>query len=120
MLSNAYFLAKFRFDTVENEPAKNMQNFTKNYKICQFREQGVHPRGRHGPDRAARLGLRLGRGEGGLHRRGRARLALPRAAGVQQFLANFRQNFARFRLYWRRSLLPNTRFAAFFKIYQII
>ena len=23
MLSNAYFLAKFRFDTAENEPAKN-------------------------------------------------------------------------------------------------
>ena len=29
MLSNAYFLAKFRFDTVENEPAKNLQNFAK-------------------------------------------------------------------------------------------
>ena len=29
MLSNAYFLAKFRFDTAENEPAKNLQNFTK-------------------------------------------------------------------------------------------
>ena len=28
MLSNAYFLAKFRFDTAENEPAKNLQNFT--------------------------------------------------------------------------------------------
>ena len=25
MLSNAYFLAKFRFDTPENEPAKNFQ-----------------------------------------------------------------------------------------------
>ena len=25
MLSNAYFLAKFRFDTAENEPAKNPQ-----------------------------------------------------------------------------------------------
>ena len=24
--SNAYFLAKFRFDTVENEPAKSLQN----------------------------------------------------------------------------------------------
>ena len=28
MLSNAYFLAKFRFDTAENEPTKNSQNFT--------------------------------------------------------------------------------------------
>ena len=27
MPSNAYFLAKFRFDTAENEPAKNLQNF---------------------------------------------------------------------------------------------
>ena len=27
MLSNAYFLAKFRFDTAENEPAKNLQYF---------------------------------------------------------------------------------------------
>ena len=26
MLKNAYFLAKFRFDTAENEPAKNLQN----------------------------------------------------------------------------------------------
>ena len=29
MLSNAYFLAKIRFDTAENEPAKNLQNFAK-------------------------------------------------------------------------------------------
>ena len=28
-LSNAYFLAKFRFDTAENEPAKNLENFAK-------------------------------------------------------------------------------------------
>ena len=27
MLSNAYFLAKIRFDTAENEPAKSLQNF---------------------------------------------------------------------------------------------
>ena len=27
MLSNAYFLAKFRFDTAQNEPAKNLQDF---------------------------------------------------------------------------------------------
>ena len=31
MLSNAYFLANVRFDTAENEPAKNLQNFA---KIC--------------------------------------------------------------------------------------
>ena len=38
MLSNAYFLAKFRFDTAENEPAKNLQNYKKKCKICQFCE----------------------------------------------------------------------------------
>ena len=26
MLSNAYFLAKFRFDTAENEPAKKLRD----------------------------------------------------------------------------------------------
>ena len=40
--------------------------------------------------------------------------------GSRPFLANFRQNFARFRLYRRRFLQANTRFSAFFKIYQII
>ena len=33
MLSSAYFLAKFRFDTAENEPAKNLQNFAKFCRI---------------------------------------------------------------------------------------
>ena len=37
MLSNAYFLAKFRFDTAENEPAKNLQNFRKmHFRKCIF------------------------------------------------------------------------------------
>ena len=31
MLSNAYFLAKFRFDTAEKEPAKNVQFFRKTH-----------------------------------------------------------------------------------------
>ena len=30
MLSNAYFLAKIRFDTAENEPAKILQKFANN------------------------------------------------------------------------------------------
>ena len=33
MLSNAYFLAKFRFDTAENEPAKNLKNLA-NFPFC--------------------------------------------------------------------------------------
>ena len=32
MLSNAYFLAKFRLGTAGNEPAKNLQNFA-NFRI---------------------------------------------------------------------------------------
>ena len=39
MLSNAYFHAKFRFDTAENEPAKNLQNFRK----CIFEKCGPQP-----------------------------------------------------------------------------
>ena len=56
------------------------------------------------------------------HGRGSGQPELPILAGYCscQFSAKFRQNFARFRLYRRRSLQANTRFAAFFKIYQII
>ena len=43
-----------------------------------------------------------------------------RSAGNCQFLAEFRQNVVRFRLYRLRFLQENTSFAAFFKIYQII
>ena len=39
MLSNAYFLAKFRFDTAENEPAKNLQNFRQmHFRKMHFRK----------------------------------------------------------------------------------
>ena len=39
MLSNAYFLAKIRFDTAENEPAKNLQNFRKmHFRKMHFRK----------------------------------------------------------------------------------
>ena len=40
--------------------------------------------------------------------------------GFGKISAKFRQNIARFRLYRRRSFQGNTRFAAFFKIYQNI
>ena len=38
MPSNAYFLAKFRFDTAENEPAKNLQNFRKMHLPAALRD----------------------------------------------------------------------------------
>ena len=52
MLPNAYFVAKFRFDTAENEPAKNLQNFRKMH----FRPRPAAPaagRGRRAARRSA-------------------------------------------------------------------
>ena len=53
MLSNAYFLAKFRFDTAENEPAKNLQNFRKMH--FEARTGLGDRRGGRGGHRAAQL-----------------------------------------------------------------
>ena len=39
MLSNAYFLAKFRFDTAENEPTKNLQKSS----VSENMPQGIGP-----------------------------------------------------------------------------
>ena len=36
MLSNACFLAKFRFDTAENEPAKNLQKLQNFENVANF------------------------------------------------------------------------------------
>ena len=55
MLSNAYFLAKFRFDTAENEPAKNLQNFRKmHFRKMHFRKMHFQRRAaaRSGSDAA--------------------------------------------------------------------
>ena len=46
MLSNAYFIAKFRFDTAENEPAKNLQKVCKILqdlqKVCKMLQDLQH------------------------------------------------------------------------------
>ena len=60
MLSNAYFLAKFRFDTAENEPAKNLQIVANFANLDLVRNRGVlparaHDEGEAGPDRGLRL-----------------------------------------------------------------
>ena len=121
MLSNAYFLAKFRFDTAENEPANNLQNFDK--EICKNADlQILLALPAHLVDHAVEP----------LPGRGLLAQALPEPAHVGPTAergtgrrhdgrsAKFRQNVARFRLYRHRFLQENTRFAAFFKIYQII
>ena len=57
MLSNAYFVAKFRFDTAENKPAKNLQNFAKLIlqKIANFAQAAAEnpPRAEGGSRRGA-------------------------------------------------------------------
>ena len=61
MLSNAYFLAKFRFDTAENEPAKNLQNFA---NPNPHRRGPPRGRGLLGPGQAAAEGPAGGAGGG--------------------------------------------------------
>ena len=56
-------------------------------------------------------------------REARGSVATPAIGTVdvrERRLAKFRQNVARFRLYRLRFLQENMRFAAFFKIYQIL
>ena len=67
MLSNAYFLAKFRFDTAENEPAKILQNLpillTLTPKLGEVQKKGKKRKNsekccvRSGPRDVARDGL---------------------------------------------------------------
>ena len=61
MLSNAYLLPKFRFDTAENEPAKNLQSFAK-FNFAKF-ANFADPNPGHGraPDDAGRLPQNSGR-----------------------------------------------------------
>ena len=67
MLSNAYFLAKFRFDTAEKEPAKTLQNFAKkkfaNFEFSQFSQCASGDMVRE-PDQV-RSGSQSGGGAGG-------------------------------------------------------
>ena len=62
MLSNAYFLAKFRFDTADNEPAKNLYFFPKMTSILPCEEVGMVPVRGASPARMGRIaqdGLRI-------------------------------------------------------------
>ena len=119
MLSNAYFLAKFRFDTAENEPAKNLRtlpilltltltpNRNRNRKdggggSLQRRRPGAG--GRRPPSRALR---RRRRGGG-------AREANEACVGFSPKLRG-----ARSRLYRRRFLQVNTRWKALAEIYTM-
>ena len=69
MLSNAYFLAKFRFDTAENDPAKNLQNLVILLNFPSFAN----------PNPEANEPLNQGAGAG--RRRAGGRLRRPRGLG---------------------------------------
>ena len=105
MLSNAYFLAKFRFDTAENEPAKKLQNFLK-----------MHFRKMHFllTSRSCSRCWPSPRPE-----------ASPARRRANAFFENaFFENFANFwrarsRLYQNEILQQNMRLTAFFKLYKI-
>ena len=130
MLSNAYFLAKFRFDTAENEPVKNLQNFCKFCKILQnlpiLLTRRTPPRSSTSSRRSAARSCSSSRTASTPSSR-RSSSAAPhgsrrspwRATGARQ-LAKFRQIVARFRLYRLRFLQENMRFSAFFKIYTFL
>ena len=130
MLSNAYFVAKFRFDTAENEPAKKFakkfakitfcKNFTKfaNLADCVLLPVGQQAcsaargtAGRREPPRGRPAGVRWRRD--GCGRRSPD-------AGLTAFFENF-ANFwrARSRLYQTEILQENMRSTAFFKLYKM-
>ena len=67
MLSNTYFLSKFRFDTAENEPAKNLQ-IMRNFPILLTLTRNQAPGVPGARASSAQVGLRArarggGRGE---------------------------------------------------------
>ena len=94
MLSNAYFLAKFRFDAAENEPAKNLQKFA---NFAQF--ANPNPPNRSGPRRPLRPRPRAApgaRGPGGRPRRAQPPgRAAPRAGAALCFFIKL-SNFCKF------------------------
>ena len=108
MLSNAYFLAKFRFDTAENEPAKNLQNFP-NF---------ANPYPARRPRRSCRTNSSFGVVNANCprHRRVSTASAAWRGAAMAfKFLAKFRQDVARFRLYRLRFFASKYAFCSIFQ-----
>ena len=97
MLSNAYFLAKFRFDTAENEPAKNLRNFAKFGKFCHFCASGRQRASGEEGEQAAAAGLgaeEVGeRLDGPLA--GEGHVGRPGTRWTRRVVANFWQNFGK-------------------------
>ena len=144
--SNKFFAKKIetaavqKYANLELEKCCQTHIFLQNFVLIQPRTSppkflqpntwihGVDPwRGFFGPipgstgartGRARRRGPRRRRRRAAPRRRRRA--GTPAAGHQRRDLGKFRQNVARFWLYRHRFLQENMRFAAFFKIYQII
>ena len=116
MLSNAYFLAKIRFDTAENGPATNLQNFRKmHFRKMHFKsEDSARTLRRSASKRCAPAAARA-----------RATAFSKMHFSKMHFSKNaFFENFANFcrarsRLYQNEILQENMRSTAFFKLYKI-
>ena len=91
MLSNAYFLAKFRFDTDENEPAKNLQKFA---DFAYYAQASAHRflnfPGAYRADLAA-----LPAAEAAAARSASARRARSASRSAVTFIRHFRQNLSK-------------------------
>ena len=115
MLSNAYLLAKFRFDAAENEPPKNLQNLP---KIANFANCAAQ---RRTPGSGPRRGSRACPGSpSGSTSAPRDSLRAPKARLYYRescFFANFWR--ARSRLHQNETLQENMRLTAFFKHYKM-
>ena len=119
---NACFLAKIRFDTAENEPAKNLQNFANFADSLRGGDHGLERR-----RGAAPAGVRPAAGGGRVDGRGRGlddlryvRVRVSKISKIGKFLQNF-VNFwrARSRLYQNEIFQENMRLTAFATLYKI-
>ena len=111
MLQNAYFLAKIRADTAENE-----QHFT---EICHFADQ--LPSGRSTPSTSAPRAPRTRRARSSRSTPwARSKISVGRLANLAFFLQNVAHFWrARSRLYQNEILQENMRLTTFVKLYKI-
>ena len=118
-LSNAYLLANFGFDTAESKPCKVCPLSSLRSDAVQALLEPAAPARAPVSRRLAPVDLvvkyAVDAGAGG------EEVDVAAISDVRERrLAKCRENVARFRLYRLRFLQENMRFAAFFKIYQII
>ena len=110
MLSNAYFLAKFRFDTAENEPVKNLQNFANFPNLANPNPSARAQSAAGGVERGAPSLRGRRRRPRRRRRRGRGRPPSPRPLAAPR---SGKLDRARSRLYRSQILQVNTRWNSY-------